>query len=109
MILSVIKIMPHPDKGHEVIDALLSIKGRTRVSSGCLECTLAQMENEDASTVLYIELWNSWEDLCCHIRSRTYGRILEALELSSIPPEVSFFQISSVKGMEVIEAERPDD
>ncbi|GEM_PF-917674 len=109
MILSVVKISPHPDNWKEVIDILLSLKGPTRVSSGCLDCSLAQEENEESRTILYIELWNSWENLRHHIRSRKYSRLLGALDLSGIPPEVNFYQISDVKGMEIIEAERDPD
>ena len=105
MILSLVKIAPHSDKLKEVIDSLLSMKGPTRVSAGCLDCSLAEMENEDTPTIIYIELWNSWEDLRRHIRSRNYNRLLESLELSCLPPSVIFYQISEVKGMEVIEAE----
>lgn len=109
MILSVVKITPYPGKWKEVIDILLSMSGPTRVASGCLDCSLAQEENEESRTILYIELWNSWENLRCHIRSRKYSRLLGALDLSGIPPEVNFYQISDVKGMEVIEAERDPD
>ena len=108
MILSVVKIMPYPDKWKEVIDTLLSMKGPTRVSCGCLDCTVA-MEHDDLSRIVYIEQWRSWEDLHCHIRSKIYVRLLEALELSLETPEVSFFEISVEKGMEVIEAERDPD
>jgi len=105
MILSVVKIAPCPDKWKEVIDILLSMKGPTQVSAGCLECTITR-EYDDSRRILYIEQWNSWEDLRCHIRSRIYLRLLEALELSLDAPEVGFFEISTVGGMEVIEAER---
>lgn len=97
--------MPYPDKWKEVIDTLLSMKGPTRVSCGCLDCTIAR-EHDDLRRIVYIEQWRSWEDLQCHIRSKIYGRLLEALELSLETPEVLFFEISTEKGMEVIEAER---
>jgi quinol monooxygenase YgiN len=98
-----IKILPHPDKAKEVIDILRSMKGFTRVSPGCIECSIAR-EEDDVSWIVYVEHWCSWEDLQCHMRSKIYRRLLETLELSCVPPAISFFQTSEVKGMEFIVA-----
>ena len=56
--------------------------------------------------MLYVEQWESEEDLQRHIRSDLYRRILEAMELSCRSPEVSFHSVSATAGMELIEALR---
>jgi quinol monooxygenase YgiN len=106
MIFSMIKIMPHPDKGKDVLDILLSMKGLTLAAAGCLECAIASEDDDGAKWIIYLELWRSLDDLCEHIRSTLYQRLLEALELSVVSPQVCFFQVSAVQGMELIEAER---
>lgn len=105
MILSIIKIMPIPLKRREVLDVLQSIKGPILAVNGCLACCIFE-EDEVDRMVLYLEQWRTWEDFVRHLRSTLYNRILEAMELSRQEPEVCFFEVSDVKGMELIEIAR---
>ncbi len=104
-ILALVKIMPTPENRKEVLDILISIKGPTQAIQGCLDCDICEEEG-DNGRIVFFEHWLTWEDFIRHIRSDLYGRMLEAMELSSREPEVSFFEVSAMKGMELIEAVR---
>lgn len=41
-----------------------------------------------------------------HIRSEIYVRLLGAMELSRHEPDVSFFEVSELHGMEILKAVR---
>jgi quinol monooxygenase YgiN len=110
-ILSIVKIMPVPEKRKEILDILLSIRGPTQAIHGCLACSICE-EDGDERVIFYIEHWRSREEFIRHVRSDLYTRILEAMELSRKKPEISFLEVSAIRGMELIEgirkAERPD-
>ncbi len=60
----------------------------------------------DEGAIFSLEKWQSAEALYRHILSSLYSRVLEAMELSREPPEVSFLKIANIKGMELIEGLR---
>ncbi len=102
MILSIVKISPLPGKRKEILDILLSIKGPIQATHGCLACNICE-EEEEERIIFYLEHWRSWADLIQHIHSNLYTRMLEAMELSRRRPEIFFYEISDIKGMELIE------
>lgn len=104
-ILALVKIISTPENRKEIIEILVSIKGPMQAIQGCLACSICE-EQGDEGIILYMEHWRTWEDFMRHIRSDLYARMLEAMELSSKEPEVSFFEVSAMKGMELIEAVR---
>ncbi len=105
MILSIVKIVPLPGKREELLCVLGSIKGPIEAMSGCLDCRICQEEGEEGE-IIFLEHWQSWEAFIRHIRSELYGRMLEAMELSQREPEVSFFEVSSMRGMDLLKAVR---
>jgi quinol monooxygenase YgiN len=104
-ILSIVKILPIPGKRKEILDILHSVKGPTQVIHGCLACCIGEEEG-DERMIFYFEHWRSREEFTRHIRSNLYTRMLEAMELSEKKPEVCFFEVSAINGMELIEALR---
>lgn len=104
-ILSLVKIAPTPENRKQVLDILFSMKGPTQAIHGCLACNIC-MEEGDEGVIMHVEQWRTWEDFIRHVRSDLYARMLEAMELSRNEPEVSFFEVTSMKGMELIEAVR---
>jgi quinol monooxygenase YgiN len=102
MYLTVVKISPVPGREKEIIDILLSVRGPTLADAGCLECSILE-EHDDEKAIVYLEKWQSGEELCNHIRSAIYSRVLKALELSDREPEIWFHEITVTQGMEVIE------
>jgi quinol monooxygenase YgiN len=102
MFLSMVKISPVPGREKEIIDILLSVRGPTLANAGCLECSILE-EHDDENAIYYLEKWQSGEQLCKHIRSAIYSRVLKALELSDREPEIWFHEITGTQGMAVIE------
>jgi len=105
MILSIVKIAPPPEKRKEVLSILRSIRGPVQAISGCLDCRICEVEGEEGE-VLFLEHWQSWESFMRHIRSEIYVRLLGAMELSRREPDVSFFEVSELHGMEILKAVR---
>lgn len=105
MILSIVKIVPLAGKRDELLSVLGSIRGPVQAMSDCLDCRICLEEGEDGE-ILFLEHWQSWEAFIRHIRGEIYGRMLEAMELSSHEPEVSFFEVSSMRGMDLLNAVR---
>ncbi|WP_193352720.1 putative quinol monooxygenase [Desulfuromonas sp. TF] len=105
MRLSLIKIVPLPEKRQEVLDILLSMKGPTQASVGCMNCSIYVEHGEDQA-ILYIEQWRSIGEMHRQMRSSLYARLLEGMELSSTVPEVCIYEVASTCGLELIEAVR---
>lgn len=105
MIIAIVKIRPLRGKTQALLDTLHSMECPTQVESGCLGCAL-YLQHGNEKPVLYLEQWRSWEDLHRHIQSNLYLRLLNAVELGSEAPEVSFHEISNTKGLELIETLR---
>ena len=73
--------------------------------SHCLSCQLLE-EDGHHSAILYMQQWDSEEELHRHIRSDLYGRILGIAELSRIPPEFHFHYVEKSRQLDLIEALR---
>ncbi len=84
---------------------LRSLIGPTRVETGCMGCYLYQDVN-DQYAVTWMEQWNSQDDLNCHLRTPQYKRILAALDMSDVQPEIRFDTVVETKGMQLIEEAR---
>jgi quinol monooxygenase YgiN len=107
-ILSIVKIAPLPEKRKEILSILRTIRGPTQALSTCLACHICEEEGDEGS-IIYLEHWQSWEDVMRHIRSDLYARMLGAMELSREMPDVVFYEVSAIKGMELLGAVRKHD
>ncbi|MFH0904315.1 MAG: antibiotic biosynthesis monooxygenase [Methanobacteriota archaeon] len=107
MILSILKISPMPDKRQAVIEILMSVGTMTRLKHGCMGSDIYE-QSGDRQKILYIEKWQSKEDMHRHIRSDLYLRVLNAIELANEPPEICFHEGSETTGIELIEAIRTE-
>ncbi|MDR2549930.1 MAG: hypothetical protein LBD10_07015 [Desulfobulbus sp.] len=104
MFLSRLIIHPYPGEEAGLLEVLDSIRGLVAVNIDCLECRLTmEVERE---TICYTERWRSWEALEQHLRSPLYSRVLEAMEMSRTPPEITFFAVQTIGGLEVVERAR---
>lgn len=102
VIISCVKLTAAPDRRQAILEVLRFVVGLTRVKPGCLDCEVYEAHGR-SHDLLYIEQWQSDEDLSRHIRSDLYRSILSAMELSHVHPEVVFYGVSETKGIEVIE------
>ena len=105
MVFSIIRLFPSVKQRAQVIELLRFVQDLTRPCPGCLGSWFSE-EDLLYNHIRYAEQWESEETLHDHIRSDLYRRLLEAMELSKRPPEVTFYYCSQTKGLEVVEAAR---
>jgi len=105
MFLSIIVIQTLPELRREVLNILDTVTGPAAVEPGCLGCSVLEEPGDDRK-IFYIERWRSEEEMQHHIRSSLYLRVLNALELSSLAPEVEFYEYSGGNGLELIRSLR---
>ncbi len=105
MVISAIRIFPPRDQRRHLLAVLRSVQGPTQAQPRCQECQIYEEDGYDEA-VLFLERWDSETDMERHIRSDLYQRILAAMEISRMPPEIAFHYISQTKGIELIQALR---
>lgn len=88
-----------------MLTALRSVQGPTQSLSHCLSCELLE-EDGPQEAILYMQQWDSEEELHQHIRSDLYSRVLGISELSRIPPEFNFHYVEKSRQLDLIEALR---
>lgn len=86
----------------EALELLRSIQGPTLAHSGCLTCRVYE-ESASERSILLLEQWKSSAALSEWVRSDLYRRVLMAIELSSLPPEICVYHVSATDGLELIE------
>ena len=105
MIIVTMRIKVPSGRRKEFLDSARLILGPTEVQPGCISSRFYQDLN-DPNTALYVEEWESRENLEHHIKSDTYRIILSLMELSEEPPDIKINTISKTEGLEAIEALR---
>ena len=102
MILSKLRLFPAPQQRRQVLAALRSVQGPTQVEPSC---SAAQVYEEDGpeAAILYVEEWAAESEFRDHVRSELYRRILAAIDLSRSAPEVSFYHVSKVQDLELVQ------
>src|SRR4051794_6536738 len=103
VIFTVLRLFPSARQHTQVIEILKMAQNLTRPALGCLGCWLSE-EDVTRPHISYAEQWESEQALQTHIRSDLYWRVLAAMELSKLPPEVSFYFVTEKKGFGLIEA-----
>lgn len=92
-------------KLNEAIEILNSVTHRTRVESGCVSCFVYR-DVDSANTLMIEEIWKDENDLARHLRSDEYQKILLVAEMSSAPPEITFYKVLRTTGVETVEEAR---
>ena len=105
MIIFLLKMTPLPSKRWELLNILRSVTGPTLIQPGCLACEIYE-SSEDDQAVLYLEKWDSSADIHKHIKTALYARLLTAIELSAIQPDIHFYETEQISGIELIESLR---
>jgi quinol monooxygenase YgiN len=105
MILSLIKFSATPSRRKAILELLRFVEGQIQVKTGCSDCAVYE-KCDQRNSIIYVEQWQSKEELNHHIRSDLYRGILAAMELSSERPEISFHEVSETKGIELIDGLR---
>jgi quinol monooxygenase YgiN len=102
VILSKFRLFPAPQQRRQVLATLRSVQGPTQAEPSC---SAAQVYEEDGpeQAILYVEEWGSESEFRDHVRSALYRRILAAIDLSKSAPEISFYNVSTVQGLELVQ------
>ena len=105
MILVTLTLAPASGRRQEIIDVFWLIIGPVRAQPGCLCCGLYQ-EVGEGDQLLYMEAWETQEQLERHMRSARYERLLAVMDASIKQPVLRYQTISAVMGLEYLEAVR---
>lgn len=105
MLLSIVKIYPPAGVEQSILEVLESMKGPVATLTDCIGCSV-MVETGDGGAICYTEQWATREALDRHLRSPLYGRVLETMECSRVPPEVDFYEVIEVGGLELVERVR---
>jgi len=81
------------------------MQGLTATNPDCQGCFLT-VEAREGKSICYMERWRTREALDRHVQSSLYFRVLEAMELSRIPPKVEFYEAKDVGGLDFLEQVR---
>ena len=94
-----------PERRRETLATLRSVQGPTQAEPSC---SASQVYEEDGpeQAILYVEEWKSESEFRDHVRSDLYRRILAAIDLSRSAPEVRFYDVSTVQGLELVQQMR---
>jgi quinol monooxygenase YgiN len=107
MVISIMELIPTPEKRKAVLELLRFTEDRAQTKPGSMGGGVYEASDE-RGTILYLERWQSREDLHRHIQSALYLAILNAMELGQEAPEISFHEVSDTESMGLIEALRAE-
>jgi quinol monooxygenase YgiN len=105
MIHASVTIVANPGQREGILQALRSMVGPTRVEPGCLSCHLYEDVERQGSFTL-VEQWATPEQFQRRLVSETYRRLLLLVELSVVPPDIQFREVSHTRGVEAIHEAR---
>jgi quinol monooxygenase YgiN len=105
MIHATVTIAAAPTQRQEVASALRSLMNPMRVEPGFLDCRLYEDVTAEGVFTL-VEEWATQTDFRRHLRTRSYRLMMMIMEMSAVPPEVRFHEVSHTMGIEAIHAAR---
>ena len=105
MIIQLVSGSVSSGKRQELAKALTWLVSSILGQQGCSGCRLYQAWPEQ--DLWHIEArWESREDLLRHLRSDTCKRLLQLMEMSTLPPSLEFFSVLEFSGLDLVEAIR---
>jgi len=108
LITATIRITASDDPNNEIVRVLRSLIEPTRVERGCNSCGLYK-DLHDPSIIIWVEEWNTQDNLERHVRSPQYKKILAAFDMSKAQPDMRFNTVVETKGMQLIAEARGMD
>ena len=100
-VTATLRIQVSNAREEEALHLLRGMIEPTRAEMGCKSCRLYRELGEPTS-ITWIEEWATQEDLTRHLRSPQYRRILVALDMADVEPEVRFDTVEKTAGMQLI-------
>ena len=105
MIIVTVRLVVSPEQRNDVLEAGRLLLDRTQVQPGCISCRFYQ-DIKDPNALIFLEEWESQEDLNLHMLSEEHRTILALIDMASEYPEIKFNTVSHCTGMEGIQAAR---
>lgn len=105
MITATLRLTVSNSTREDIIRLFRSLIEPTRVEIGCVKCAL-YVDLHDRDTILWLEEWQTHEDLERRLRSQQYKKVLAAFDMSIGEPEIRFDTVAETKGLQVIEEAR---
>jgi quinol monooxygenase YgiN len=105
VILSLIELTPIPSKREDLLELLRYCATQVRTARGCLGSNVYEAGDIDR-TVLYLERWGSTKEFHRHVQSNLYRAVLNGIDLAEGPREISFYEVSNTKSMDLVAALR---
>jgi len=105
MILVTLSVFAPPGRREEMVEIFWMLLGPVRVEPGCIACGLYEAPCDNDS-LLYVEEWDTPEQLERHMRSARYELLLAVMESSARPPVLRYHTVSGSKGLEYLQAVR---
>jgi quinol monooxygenase YgiN len=102
VLVAKVRLFPSSDQRQQVLATLRSVQGPTQVKPHCLASQIYE-ESGQLESILYLEEWDSEPEFGEHVRSELYRRILAAIDLSSTLPELCFYHISGLQGLDLVQ------
>jgi|WetSurMetagenome_2_1015567.scaffolds.fasta_scaffold671230_2 quinol monooxygenase YgiN len=106
MYLAIVKLKPRFGKKQEMLELLGLVEDQSHLICRYIDGGVFVQNLDNEVAILYLEQWESKEDLYLHIQSPLYLWLLAAMELASEPPEVHFHEIADSQGLELVETLR---
>jgi quinol monooxygenase YgiN len=87
----------------ELLQVVRRMLEPTRVEQGCLGFHFYQ-DLEDRNAFVFLEEWESRDDLESHMRTESFRELLAVMDLLIKPPRLSIHTVSHTAGIEFVEA-----
>jgi quinol monooxygenase YgiN len=91
-----------PENETETITIIKSMTGPTSAVKECKDFRIYREIGNDESLMLYEE-WESQKTLDRHIQSNEFRKILAVMELAKTAPQISFNNVQTREGFELVE------
>lgn len=105
MYLSIVKIDVLPGQEHIVMAVLEALKKPALTLAECLDCSFS-IETDPNGMIWYQERWRDHESHNRRVRCSLYPGLLKVMQFSRTPPEVEFYEITWLGGLDVVESVR---
>ena len=101
MIKAIYSLKGQVGSSRELLDLLKVISSRTKFQTGCSQSEVWQIK--ETSEIMLMESWRSKDDLDSHINSNLFKRLIAALEMSALEPQISYLECEDIRGIDLIE------
>lgn len=105
MVKVFLRLVVHPRRTAEIIQTLRSLMLPLHAAPGFIACDL-YADAAAHNALCYAEEWRTTEDLDRQIRSNHFTRLLALMEEAAERPDLRFYWITEVKGLEYLEQVR---